>query len=178
MWSDRACRMEDDLCSPDPSFHFGSLHADSLTDSPDTVKVQIRRSNLYFLSQLGLSPLSLRSGDYNLDGYPDLLIPMVKGPETSSSPNATEDSVIQGKREGDRVMTLWQNIPCTVVLCGRSATMKGRRTFRQVIGKEVAGLHSVSDPILGTFFDVDETGSPDLLVLSDPLTSDLKTSRE
>jgi hypothetical protein len=55
-------------------------------------------------------------GDYNLDGYPDILIPFMD-------------------IYGNTVVELWQNVPCTVTLCGSDATENNLRTFQVVISE-------------------------------------------
>ena len=91
---------------------------------------------------------------------------MVRGPG-----NGTEGEGVGG--EGEVVMTLWKNVACTVMMCGKRATEKGRRTFKMVVGGEVVGgLNGVKDAVVGTFFDVDETGSPDLMILTDSKISE------
>lgn len=69
-----------------------------------------------------LLPVTLRSGDYNLDGYPDVLVPVQNGSSVA--------------------LSLWQNVPCSDTLCASDATSAGARTF-QVVTKGVGALSSI-----------------------------------
>lgn len=92
------------------------------------------RVGLVLLLSLSLS----HEGDYNLDGYPDLLVPVV--------------------RDNVQSMELWQNIPCTEETCGSAAADAEKRTF-SVFTKGVDALTSISNPFAAAFFDLDENVS-------------------
>jgi hypothetical protein len=57
--------------------------------------------------------VAIRIGDFNLDRYPDLLVPIQEA-------------------NGTTRVQLWESVPCTVsnVTCTQEATDAGRRTFR------------------------------------------------
>jgi integrin alpha FG-GAP repeat containing protein 1 len=91
-------------------------------------KEYIRTSDSSFRGKL---PIPIHVGDYNLDGYPDLLV-------TTS----------------ERVLLL-QSILCDTTLCSSSAQKAGRRSFSVVsTGAEV--LNKISNPSQAAFFDIDE----------------------
>jgi hypothetical protein len=75
-------------------------------------------------------------GDYNLDGYPDILVPLVD-------------------QNGQTTIELWENVGCTVALCGYDANSEGRRTFTKVT-EGVSALTNIENPYAATFLDVDE----------------------
>lgn len=70
-------------------------------------------------------------GDYNLDGYPDILVTTSK-----------------------RVL-LFESILCSNDLCSAGATSRSRRTL-QVVRKGVEALTNIKNPRQATFFDIDE----------------------
>ena len=187
------CRRESELCDGDPSMTLDQF--DRWESAANSVIVPRNAfGNFHFLSQAGLPPVTLRFGDYNLDGFPDLLVPLVKGRDAV---NASVRSYPHSKAEdrylidrpneilssfwtsggsdaldqlgpGEVVVTLWRNVPCTVELCGSDATRKRRRTFVHVIGNEVESLHAIRSGFAAAFFDLDESGRSDIIVLSDP----------
>ncbi len=185
------CRSVSDLCSGDDQMYLGDFN--QVTSSANAVIVpRLSFGDFHFLSQAGLPPLSLRLGDYNLDGFPDLLVPLVKGVDVNATvrsfphslaeerylidrPNDILSSLWGGGSDvldrlppGEVVITLWRNVPCTVELCGHEATKRRRRTFAHVIGDELSSLHQIRSPFAAAFFDLDESGRADLIVLSDP----------
>ena len=92
-------------------------------------------------------PIPLRVGDFNNDGYPDLLV-------------ATD-------RSGVRLL---KSVPCTAEMCGAKAVAERRRGFEDVtfgtesvrglMGRGVVGLG-------GAFMDLDEDVSLWLLMFLD-----------
>ena len=193
------CRTQDNLCTEDRDFTFGEVDRNG---SPDTIIIRKEAfKGFYFFAPLGSgTPLTIRTGDFNLDGYPDLLIPMVKN-KTSISSLSRKDAApfettvfgsggggsllfksgggdlfsslwedgkdfLEELEPGDIVLSLWKNVPCSPDYCHSSATAKRRRTFVPVVGDEVAALLQVKNPFAGAFFDLDETGNPDILVLT------------
>eukprot|EP01116_Phalansterium_solitarium_P000950 TRINITY_DN10777_c0_g1_i1.p1 TRINITY_DN10777_c0_g1~~TRINITY_DN10777_c0_g1_i1.p1 ORF type:complete len:720 (-),score=218.54 TRINITY_DN10777_c0_g1_i1:42-2201(-) len=96
-------------------------------------------------------PLTIRVGDYNLDGFPDLLIPTVW-----QRPDGSQAYTIE----------LWQNVQCSDSTCGSSAASSGARTFQQMTDGTDA-LSSMLDAYAGAFFDIDDDGTLDIIVLRD-----------
>lgn len=70
-------------------------------------------------------------GDYNLDGYPDLLV-------------TTNKQVL-----------LLENTVCNNRLCSDPASQAGRRTFT-IVKDGTDALTKISRPKHATFFDIDE----------------------
>ena len=97
------------------------------------------------------APNTLKIGDYDADGFPDLMV-IVKLTNGSSSAQ------------------LWKSTACTSGLCGDDATNANRRTFvRDTSGSAV---ESVKGAYSGAFFDIGDDGTLDMIILGDttPLT--------
>lgn len=95
----------------------------------------------------GTLPNPLRVGDYNKDGYPDLLV------ISSASSSAHQGSV-----------ALLQSVPCTKKTCSQAQTEAGRRTFAAVQGDRAAALNDIIDAKSATWLDIDEDGTLDIMV--------------
>eukprot|EP01130_Rhizamoeba_saxonica_P017235 TRINITY_DN8271_c0_g2_i1.p1 TRINITY_DN8271_c0_g2~~TRINITY_DN8271_c0_g2_i1.p1 ORF type:complete len:658 (+),score=140.74 TRINITY_DN8271_c0_g2_i1:28-1974(+) len=138
---DKNCRKSQSLCTADDNFIFPSFDPENVvildgSSFPEDTQ----------LFELDDFPLTIRSGDYNLDSYPDLLIPMKVG-------------------DNPPKIQLFENIGCTLDLCSEEATKMSRRTFKQM-KSGVASLLSIEDAYAGAFFDIDEDGTNDILVMN------------
>ncbi|GAM21505.1 hypothetical protein SAMD00019534_046800 [Acytostelium subglobosum LB1] len=137
------CRPQNQLCMVDPNFQFSN------TTGPDGVTQIIPMSafgGYAFYSNLEQSiPNIIHYGDYNIDGYPDILISLYN-PKNSSEPNHVE---------------LWQNVGCTAQLCGKGVT---GRTFTKVTSGTDA-LTSIPYAYTAAFVDFGEIGNADIMVL-------------
>jgi len=130
----KKCRASTALCAADPNFHLGDMY--NATD-PYSNEVQLTAGDRFYFDNSMDRPLTLRVGDFNLDGYPDLLIPVI------------------GKTGPSRI-ELWQNAPSST----------GRRTFTKVTDG-TDDLLQIPNAYAGAFFDLDEDGVVDMLVLAD-----------
>lgn len=81
-------------------------------------------------------------GDYNLDGYPDLLV-------------TTNKQVL-----------LLENTVCDNRLCSSRASQAGRRTFT-IVKDGTDALTKISRPKHATFFDIDEDVSRSIMKLDE-----------
>ncbi|EIE92252.1 hypothetical protein RO3G_17059 [Rhizopus delemar RA 99-880] len=95
----------------------------------------------------GNLPVALHTGDYNMDGYPDLLV-------------TTTQRVV-----------LLQSVLCNQKLCTKEAIEAEKRSF-SIVTTGADALENVSNPRQAAFFDIDEDGSLDILVLQSTSTSD------
>ncbi|KAJ6523586.1 hypothetical protein B0H19DRAFT_972767 [Mycena capillaripes] len=137
----RTCRPPEDLCTADSTFRF------DLTDSVNNhayvrtpISALFPGSSLVVLdiTQAPPVPISLKLGDANLDGFPDLLLIIASGQ--------------------DHVPKLLFSVPCAagVIGCGKrgwSVATKGTETLDAV--KDARGV---------SFLDMDEDGTLDIMV--------------
>ncbi|CAG8573509.1 7226_t:CDS:10 [Diversispora eburnea] len=114
--SDTNCRSSQDLCIADDKFHFNLTDSDSndayvildlSSQLPEGEKILTLDTDFK-----GTLPVPIRIGDYNLDGYPDILV------VTYSSSSSH--------------VTLLESFLCTTSYCDQAAVTAKRRTFKQV----------------------------------------------
>lgn len=128
------CRKAQHLCVADPQFKFDFTKPntkDYIVFDMDIFlddKEYIVTNDISFRGKL---PVPIHTGDYNLDGYPDLLV-------------TTSERVI-----------LLQSILCDTKLCTSSAVGADRRSFAMVTtGTDI--LNKIPNPSQAAFFDIDE----------------------
>lgn len=149
------CRTTSTLCSADSSFRFANFS--TITSESDVVII----SDTQFPSQTRLFastsntfvPLTVRAGDYNIDRFADLLVPLL-----SKGNNIAQAS-------------LWKNVPCTEDLCGEAATKAKRRTFQAITDATSTALTSLKGGFGASWFDLDESGTLDILVTMETVDS-------
>eukprot|EP01101_Sappina_pedata_P002682 TRINITY_DN128_c0_g1_i1.p1 TRINITY_DN128_c0_g1~~TRINITY_DN128_c0_g1_i1.p1 ORF type:complete len:701 (-),score=215.46 TRINITY_DN128_c0_g1_i1:81-2183(-) len=183
------CRSLDDLCIPDPDFTFSEI------PSEDDVVVEGDVFLGYKLYSPPGADLSLRFGDYNLDGYPDILVPLAP-PSTKSLKKRLDfgdhgnEVIIKDAELKHSFYAIFQNVPCTAALCDPSFK-KGKRTFVP-LGYDLGAtkdstlprypfrddLSTITDAVAATFFDLDEDGVLDILVLCDSSSNSGKNKRD
>jgi integrin alpha FG-GAP repeat containing protein 1 len=140
------CRKSTSLCEADSSFTFDNFAS---MESANVVKIPagaFPAGTRLFTAQYADVPLMVRVGDYNVDRFVDLLVPLL--PRTTNIAQTT----------------LWKNIPCTNELCGEPATRAKRRTFAPVVDDSASALTGLHGAFGAAFFDLDESGSLDILV--------------
>lgn len=132
------CRKAQNLCVADPDFKFDFTKPNTQNYTVFDID-RFLDVNEYILTAdarfRGKLPVPIHTGDYNLDGYPDLLV------------TTTE-----------RVLLL-QSVLCDETLCSSGATTIGRRSF-QIVTAGVQDLSAISNPKQAAFFDIDEDVSP------------------
>eukprot|EP01095_Lingulamoeba_sp_RSL-Kostka_P005985 TRINITY_DN1839_c0_g1_i1.p1 TRINITY_DN1839_c0_g1~~TRINITY_DN1839_c0_g1_i1.p1 ORF type:complete len:721 (+),score=272.83 TRINITY_DN1839_c0_g1_i1:146-2308(+) len=141
-----SCYSPGNLCSGNKNFTFpADFTVDSNKGNADIVIVDVPTP---FLIN-DVVPLTLRAGDYNIDGYPDILIPIYD--------ESKETSFIQ----------LWKNIECDDDICNTNTTSNHRRSFKlQTDGTDVLSSGNFEDAFVGAFVDLDELGKLDIIVLT------------
>nr|XP_019007302.1 uncharacterized protein I203_00900 [Kwoniella mangroviensis CBS 8507]OCF70763.1 hypothetical protein I203_00900 [Kwoniella mangroviensis CBS 8507] len=155
------CRGWGDLCQADDGFDFSFDSSDpDFTSTPLSTLLSAEEdvnSPSGFLlhppNQPDI-PLPLRPGDYNVDGFPDLLLTVhtsIKG-----------GNGILGDKEVNQVKIL-VNTPCGKNIPGCS--VKGtKRGFKVGSGKSWAALDGIYDAEGASWIDVDDDGSLDIFV--------------
>ncbi|ORX51249.1 hypothetical protein DM01DRAFT_176162 [Hesseltinella vesiculosa] len=143
------CRQSQHLCVADPNFKF-DLTKPKTENYMVYDLTPVLDASEYVLTQdtafRGDLPVPVHPGDYNLDGYPDLLITTNK-----------------------RVLLLQSDL-CTAATCPTDAVQAAKRTFSLVV-TGADSLAKISSPRHATFFDIDEDGSLDILVLQGSASS-------
>ncbi|GAA5874252.1 hypothetical protein JCM8547_007805 [Rhodosporidiobolus lusitaniae] len=139
------CRDPEDLCVADPDFKF-NLSTDnnpSYTVIPISSLLPSHTLLTTSTSFRGTIPTPPQIGDYNIDGYPDLLI------TTSHS--------------GSKTATILQSRPCEKGSCTDEEVKRGRRAFR-VVTEGAEALGKIKDVESAVWVDMDDDGSLDILV--------------
>ncbi|TFK25799.1 hypothetical protein FA15DRAFT_668127 [Coprinopsis marcescibilis] len=143
----RVCRPPDDLCTPDSNFKF------DLTDDPSNplfvrfpLTSVLPKSESLLVMDTTYSPSlpsSLKLGDANLDGFPDILLIASHGQ--------------------DRVPHMLWSVPCAKDLPGCGPEGNGRRSWK-LADKDVESLEAIKDARTVSFLDLDEDGTLDIMV--------------
>ncbi|GAA5822622.1 hypothetical protein JCM11251_004321 [Rhodosporidiobolus azoricus] len=141
------CRDPEELCVADEKFGFDFATVDnpSYTVIPLTSLLPSHHLLLTTPSFRGSFPTPPQIGDYNIDGYPDLLI-------LTTPPTGTA-----------RVATILQSRPCEKGSCTTAEAEKGRRAFR-VLTEGADALGKIRDVESVSWVDMDDDGSLDILV--------------
>ncbi|CAK9786351.1 hypothetical protein CC85DRAFT_284969 [Cutaneotrichosporon oleaginosum] len=139
------CRGYEELCSADPHFDFQFWE-----NSPDFPTVSIEKLFPGFKLMITVPgqsdiPLPLRPGDFDVDGFPDLLI-----------------TISDGKKSLVKVL---HNVPCGkgVPGCGEYSASYSRG-FQVLGGKGWEALEEIEDAVGASWIDLDDDGSLDILV--------------
>jgi len=149
LWDDN-CRHSSELCTPDMHY-LSSLSLNSTPPQPAVVVIPKHMFGGSHFFTYGDLPLTLRTGDYNLDGYPDLLIPLLDG-------------------DGRIFIQVWQNVKCEPSNSNGLCPHSSARSFVP-IWQDMEALTSISNAYAAAFFDLDENGMPDVLILTDDALS-------
>lgn len=132
--SNTSCRKAQHLCVADPHFTFDFSKPNSKSHTVFSMDSYLGKNEFIRVIDSnfrGFLPIPIHAGDYNMDGYPDLLV-------------TTNERVI-----------LLQSIPCDSKLCSVDAVNAGKRSFEMVItGADI--LNKIPDPSQAAFFDIDE----------------------
>ncbi|KAJ1658607.1 hypothetical protein IWQ61_002183 [Dispira simplex] len=144
------CRSLGNLCQPDDTFQFetdgnrvgagGHIVVDLKTLLPG--ETPILRDPKF----RGPHPVSLQLGDFNFDGFPDVLL------------STTTD-------QGSSAVRLLESSPCNEVVCSHAATVANRRLLTAV-HEGVQDLETKKPLVLGTFFDLDDDGTLDVMMIT------------
>ncbi|KAL7421858.1 hypothetical protein Q5752_003629 [Cryptotrichosporon argae] len=160
------CRGWGELCQADDSFDY------SFDDDSDyfvSIPLLSIITDKYSSADLLLSvpnapeiPLPLRPGDYDVDGFPDLLVTI------SNSTAAPSGSVFGGGRRTGTQPKVLRNVACGKGVAGcdvkKSNGPKGKRGLKAGEGKGWEALDEIWDASGASWIDVDDDGSLDIMV--------------
>ncbi|EGG17210.1 putative integrin alpha FG-GAP repeat-containing protein [Cavenderia fasciculata] len=146
LFSNSNCRPQNQLCQADNSFYFSN------SKIPDgktlIIPNELFNGNILYSNIEQSIPLIIHVGDYNIDGYPDILIAFTNSSGTSH-------------------LELWENVGCTDQICG---TGVGGRGF-SAVNDGTDALVQINNAVMGVFVDLGEDGIADFLVMTfDPVT--------
>ncbi|EFA85052.1 putative integrin alpha FG-GAP repeat-containing protein [Heterostelium album PN500] len=138
------CRAQNALCQADPNFSFSN------TTGADGTTLIIPKEAFggylfYFNLSVGISNI-IHYGDYNIDGYPDIIVALYN-PNNLSEPTHVE---------------LWENVGCNADICPKG---QGGRTFVKATSGTDA-LTSIPYAYTASFIDYGENGIADIIVQS------------
>ena len=139
----QACRDPEALCVSDPSFAFdlSSSSNGAMTTIPLSALLPGHELVTSSSAYRGAYPVAPQIGDYNIDGYPDLLVVAQKG--------------------RDRLAYVLQSRPCEKGACSAKEIEMRRRAFRVVsVGADALG--KIKDVESASWFDIadDVRGAP------------------
>lgn len=140
------CRGWGELCQSDPNWSFDFSEKRGTFLSVPLEELFPKQNVELLLSVPGQShiPLPLRPGDFDVDGFPDLL-------------------AIVKTDKGHQVKIL-KNVPCGKGVAGCAGQPKGSRGLIVGQGKGYEALEAVTDAEGASWIDLDDDGSLDILV--------------
>ena len=161
------CREAGNLCVADTQFSFDLTQSDSnsVTMTPlmtATLLTLIQAFQSIPIASLvpsapylvlsdssfrGQLPNPIRIGDYNKDGYPDLLL------VTSQSPSAHQGYI-----------SLMESSECSKKACSKVTYDATRRSFLKLDDNRAKALNDIKDAKSALWLDIDEDGTLDILV--------------
>ncbi|SOV01428.1 uncharacterized protein UDID_01003 [Ustilago sp. UG-2017a] len=171
----RQCREAEDLCVADDKFRIDFTVS---KDNANLLRVPVEKltgdSRILLTDNLAPSylnfPNPLHLGDYNKDGYPDLVLVTIPDRAGSGGRNSPA-----GK--GETRVHILRNLECSKVPASEKAKLgcspdrPEGRTFIKVTGGANA-LEVLRDVRSASWLDIDEDGSLDLLLQRTPSASD------
>lgn len=140
MPADARCRDLESLCVADPDFSFDlspSSSNPSFTQIPISSLLPSHTLVTSSTAFRGSCPTPPQIGDFNIDGYPDLLV------------------LTSSKSGRDKQAVILQSRPCEKVSCTEEEIKHGRRAFRVLIGGAEA-LSKITDVESATWVDIDD----------------------
>ncbi|BGP13717.1 hypothetical protein JCM10213_007105 [Rhodosporidiobolus nylandii] len=142
---EEACRDPEALCVADPDFKFDLSTVNNPSYTVIPLATLLPSQSLVTTSSAfrGSFPTPPQIGDYNIDGYPDLLL-------LTSSGSAKHANLLQSR-------------PCEKGSCSEGEIARARRTFR-VVTEGAEALTKIRDVESASWVDMDDDGSLDILV--------------
>ncbi|KAJ9112839.1 hypothetical protein QFC20_002167 [Naganishia adeliensis] len=164
------CRSLEQLCAADTGFNFDlNPDGDSFTSTPVSSLLPGTTSLLFSQPSRTskLSPLiPLRVGDFDNDGFPDILASVVNATAVPAQGGIFESSRSKGVQ-----IRLLQNVECTKKdkaddgACANGKYEAGRRKFKVVTGPVTDALSKIWDARGAAWLDIDENGTLDIVIM-------------
>eukprot|EP01105_Mastigella_eilhardi_P009961 TRINITY_DN2335_c0_g1_i3.p1 TRINITY_DN2335_c0_g1~~TRINITY_DN2335_c0_g1_i3.p1 ORF type:complete len:450 (-),score=94.04 TRINITY_DN2335_c0_g1_i3:54-1403(-) len=140
------CQSTTDMCKA-KTFVFPNITGINTTQSKDVVRVPSTAFPNKFFTLPNI-PLSVHVGDYDIDGFPDILV------------------AVENKQAGTQRVELWNSDACTEAACGAAAKSSKRRTFTAPeTSSHLSALTSIDGAYAAAFFDLGDSGNLDTIVL-------------
>ncbi len=105
-------------------------------------------------------PLPLRPGDFDIDGFPDLLLTV-----TNSSISTSSGGIFGSSRGQGTQVRILENVPCKKGIAGCDARGRGRRGLRVGSGKGWQVLNEIRDVEGASWIDIDDDASSSTIFL-------------
>ncbi|OCF36855.1 hypothetical protein I316_01452 [Kwoniella heveanensis BCC8398] len=162
------CRGWAELCLVDETFEFSFDESDSDFSSIQLTALlpsELETEDVSLLLHVPHNkhiPLPLRAGDFNVDGFPDLLL--VVHNATAVPPSG---GVFGNERRPGNQLKVLVNSPCSgkgVVGCDKGSSGKGKRGFKVGKGQGWDAMEELWDAEGASWMDIDDDGSLDILV--------------
>ena len=128
------------MCKSDPDFYFEDLTQNTSVDGLTVIDhTAFDKLGIRFSTPSDF-PNILQVGDFNLDGYPDLFLP------------------VMNKATGNLSIQLWESVPCDANKCPglNIPNLKKQRTF-EIHTSGVDELTNIEGAYASAFFDFGET---------------------
>lgn len=173
--SELQCREAENLCVSDDNFRINFTVS---KDNSDLLRVPVDKltgdARILLTDALAPSfltlPNSLHLGDYNKDGYPDLVLVTIPDRTAAGGRN-------NPRGNGETRVHILRNLECRKVPASEKADLgcstdrpEGRTFIKVTAGSN--SIESLRDVRSASWLDIDEDGSLDLLLQRTPSTSD------
>lgn len=164
------CRGHGEMCQSDPDFHFDLAEGSDVSQTEHLMTLCTTKLTKQSMVTVSLSsllptegdpqlllhvpgdssiPLPLRPGDYNVDGFPDLLLTIHNATAASSG------GIISGSRKAGSQVRVLENVPCGKGTPGCDGR-KGGRSFAVGRGPGWEVLDEIWDAVGASWFDIDD----------------------
>lgn len=139
----KRCRKSDNLCVGDTEYAFTTSIGD-IVDIPLPQEHILASASELSVSSVGIeAPISVQSGDLDLDGYADLVV------------------ILKNVKSGIHFASVFLNVECTTAICTPEAISNKRRTFKRHV---YTGIEEIPNVFSASIFDLNEDGSNDFLI--------------
>lgn len=155
-----ACRGLGGLCQADEGFDFNfDPTSEYFTSIPVSSLLSTDAQLLLYPPATPSIPFPLRPGDFDIDGFTDLLITIANS--TAAGPPG---GIFGTARSPGTQVRVLENVPCRKGVSGCDERGRGRRGLRVGVGKGWEALDEIWDVTGASWMDIGDDGSLDILV--------------